>query len=393
MQVSRPQGPALQPQTPSSGRPSAPPAAQEDHSWREAVGAELLELSTRWRKDDVDALAQAARDAGNSLKGAWSSIKSGVAGALGIEVVRENLSESTRETLTRVAETVAYGAGYTASGVMGLAGFVKLRSGLRRNDRARFMDGLANLAAGASIAASVAGLGPLRAVLAPLAAGFGVARGASNALAGYAKGERRKEIQGILDGTRSVGTLCSLGSAVLGPLAVVAAVVAPVAGAIQAGRGIHDLKVGLQKSDNKKELNGLADLGVAVGTTLALTGVGTIPGIALTVVCSTVKALYQFHKGSRKRIDRTLDKVEPRLQRGLEKLDRATRPLTRRLAPVHRKIADKLARLVSRPLPWKKGPKPPAEPGSDPQPPAGEAPSPTGALPQASRPAGESAAS
>ncbi len=381
MQVSRPQAPALQP-PPAKGSPPAPPASKEDHSWREAVGSELLELSTRWRKDDVDALAQAAREAGNSLKGAWSSIKSGVAGALGIEVVRETLSESTRETLTRVAETVAYGAGFTASGVMGLAGFVKLRSGLRRSDRARFMDGIANLAAGASIAASVAGLGPLRAVLAPLAAGLGIARGASNATAGYAAGERRKEIQGILDGTRSFGTLCSLGSAVLGPLSVVAAIVAPVAGAIQAGRGFHDLKVGLQKSDNKKEINGLADLGVAVGTTLALTGVGTIPGIALTVVCSTVKALYQFHKGSRQRIDRTLDKVEPRMRRGIEKLEKVTRPLTRRLAPVHRRVADKLARMISRPLPWKKAAQPPAEPGSAPKTPAPEATLPSERSPQ-----------
>ncbi len=320
----------------------------------------MLDLSTRWRKDDVDALAQAARDAGNSLKGVWSNLKGVVGKALGMSVVRENLSEDTRENLTRIAEVAAYGVGFTASGVMGLAAFAKLRSGLRKHDRSRVLDGMANLAAGASIAASVAGLGPARAVLAPLAAALGVARGGANAAGGFTAHETRQEIQGVLDGTRSFGTLCRLGAGLLGPLAVVAAVVAPVAGAIQAGRGFHDLRVGLRESCNKKELNGLADLGVALGTTLALTGVGTIPGIALTVACSTVKAAYQFHKGSRQRLDRILDRVEPGLRRGIRSVERATRPVARRIAPLRQRLAGGLAHALSRPLPWQKGDKPSA---------------------------------
>ncbi len=345
--------------TPTAAPPQkAPSSPKEDPSWRESVGAELLELYTRWHKDDVDTLAKAARDAGNSLKGVWSSLKGGVAKALGLSVVRENISEDTRQTLTRIAETTAYSVGYTAAGVMGLAAFTKLRSGLRRGDRARLLDGMANLAAGVSIAVSVAGLGPARAILAPLAAALGVASGGANAATGYASHQTRQEIQGVLDGTRSFGTLCRLGSAWLAPLGLVAAVVGPVAAGIQASRGLHDLRTGLREANNKKELNGLADLGVALGTTLALTGVGTIPGVVLTVACSAVKVAYQLHKGSRRRLDRVLDRLEPAMRRGLRRMERTARPLTRRLGPLHRRLAGGLARSLSRPLPWRKGSQP-----------------------------------
>lgn len=333
--------------TAAAPRVTAPaPGAHDDHSWREVVSSELLQLAARWKKEDMDSLARMARDTGNAMKGVWENLKDGLNKALRLPVLKEKIPESTREDLVHLAEGLAYGVGFTAAGVMGLAGVAKLRAGHRRNDRQRKLDGVVDLAAAATIAVSVAGLGPARAVLGPLAALLGVARGGYNATVGYRAVEPRTEIQGVLDGTRSFGTFCSLMSGAAGPLGVVAALAAPLAGAIQIGRGYHDLSAGLREGDNKKELSGLTDIGIAVGTTMALTGIGTIPGIVLTVASTGAKVAYQFHKGSRTRLDRVLDRLEPALGRAVERVDRAAEPLTRRIDPLRRKVVDLIAKRV-----------------------------------------------
>lgn len=349
--------------TAAPARPDESKAREEDdHTWRETVSGELLQLMSRWRKEDIDTLARMAKDTGNALKGVWSNLKDGVTRALGLPVVQENIPEDTRETLARVAEGVAYGVGFTASGVMGLAGVAKLRTGARKHDRQRILDGIVDLAAAATIAVSVAGLGTTAAVLGPVAAALAVGRGGYNAVAGYKGHAPRVELQGILDGTRSFGTFCKLMGAVAGPIGVVAAVAAPIAGLLQAGRGYYDLREGLREGSNKKEINGLSDLGMAVGTTLALTGVGTIPGIALTVVSAGVKVAYQFHEGSRTRLDKVLDKVEPGLGKAVERLDRAARPLAQKLEPVRKKVVDRLADRILPKTPEK--PEAPASPAT-----------------------------
>lgn len=320
--------------------------AAEDHSWREVVSSELLQLAARWRKEDVDTLARMAKDTGNAMKGVWENLKEGVSQALRLPVLREKIPASTREDLANLAEGLAYGVGFAAAGVMAVAGVAKLRAGVKKGSRQRKLDGVVDLAAAATIAVSVAGLGPARAVLGPIAALLGVARGGYNATVGFRALEPRTEIQGVLDGTRSFGTFCSLLSGAAGPLGVVAAIAAPIAGAIQIGRGYHDLSTGLREGDNQKELSGLTDIGIAVGTTMALTGIGTIPGIALTVASTAAKVAYQFHKGSRQRLDRVLDRVEPVLGCAVAGVDRAAEPLVRRIDPLRRRVVDRIAKRL-----------------------------------------------
>lgn len=321
---------------------SRPP--DTDRSWREVASGELLQLMSRWRKEDVDSVARTAKDAGNAMKGVWDNLKDVVGKALGFPALRDRISPDTREDIASLASATAYGVGYAAAGVMGLAGVAKIASGRKKKDRQRVLDGLVDLAAAATIGVSVAGLGPVRAVVGPVAAALGVARGGYNATVGYRTTDARGEIQGVLDGTRAFGTLCQLLAGLSGVLGVVGVVLAPVAGALQVGRGYHDLNTGLKEGSNRKEINGLADIGVAVGTTMALTGIGTIPGIALTVASTAARVAYQFHGGSRKRLDRVIDRIEPGLQKAVNGLNRAAAPLVKRVDPLRRKIVDRWAR-------------------------------------------------
>jgi hypothetical protein len=103
---------------------------------------------------------------------------------------------------------------------------------------------------------------------------------------------------------------------------------APVAGALQAGRGIHDLNIGLKNDDNKKQLKGLVDIATAVGTGLAFaSGAAVIPGVALAVAATAVKVAYELSPRARKKIDPILDRMEPKLEKVVEKADQLSKPV------------------------------------------------------------------
>ena len=321
--------------------PTPPPARRDpparpherDDSGRESVGQELLDLITKGHGEGADGVAGAAKEAGRSLKQVWSALRGTVTKVLKMPVVQDTLPEHTRLTLLDIAKSGAFGVGCAATGVLGLAAAVRLASGVHKHNTQKSLDGLTELAAATTMGAAVVGLGALRLAAAPAAAGLGVVRGSYNAAQGIKKRQLRVEIQGLLDGTRSLATVFRLAGALVPPLGIVGAVLAPVAGLLQAGRGYHDLRSGLVEGVNRKEFNGLTDLGLAVGTTLALTGVGTIPGVALTVACSALRVGYQLSKKVRKRIDGVLDKMEPKLRLSVTRIDRAARPVARRLLP------------------------------------------------------------
>jgi hypothetical protein len=103
---------------------------------------------------------------------------------------------------------------------------------------------------------------------------------------------------------------------------------APITGALQAGRGMHDVSTGLKNNDNKKELKGLVDIATAVGTALAFaSGPAVIPGIALAVAANLVKVGYQLSPKFRKKVDKVIDKHEPKLEKMVQKSEQLSAPI------------------------------------------------------------------
>ncbi|MEW6284490.1 MAG: hypothetical protein AB1758_38100 [Candidatus Eremiobacterota bacterium] len=311
--------------TPPAPPPKKKPEEEDDEPfWKDLLSGELLELLTRVQMSEV---VESSRGVAKALKGVWKNARDIVSKILSHPVVDEHVSPGTENFLTRGAEVTAYSVGYASSGIQGLAGVYKLLSGRRQGDTGRMVDGLFDLATSAAIGVSVAGLAGPQSVLTPLAAGMGTLRGSYNAYAGHRKGDRRNEVQGYLDATRSTGTLLHVLSGGTGTMQTVSRVLIPVAGLLQVGRGYHDLSTGLRTGSNRKELWGLTDIATAVGMTLATTGIGTIPGIGLTVAASASRIAYQVHKPSRRLMDRGLDRIEPWLEKILRHTDRVVQPI------------------------------------------------------------------
>ena len=102
---------------------------------------------------------------------------------------------------------------------------------------------------------------------------------------------------------------------------------APIAGALQAGRGMYDLNTGLKNDDNKKELKGLVDIATAVGTGLAFaSGAAIVPGVALAVAANVLKITYELSPKARKKIDPVLDRLEPKLAKMVERAEKISQP-------------------------------------------------------------------
>lgn len=199
--------------------------------------------------------------------------------------------------------------------------------------RGQILDGSVGLATSGAIATTVAGMATASLVLGPLAACLAVGRGIHNSLSGYRQGNSRKEIQGILDATRSAAVFGRLLSGQSAALGTAAAVLGPIAGALQVGRGYYDLTTGLKTESKARQLQGLADMASAVGLTLATTGVGTLPGIGLAAVALGVKGLYAVSDGFEARVNRGLDSLNPRLTATTRCIDGWVEPALEKARP------------------------------------------------------------
>ena len=145
---------------------------------------------------------------------------------------------------------------------------------------------------------------------------------------GFQQNDERKQLQGLLDISRSLGGF-SRSFKHFSPLFQVAGIVlAPVAGLLQAGRGVHDLSIGLKNQDQKRMVRGLADVATAVGTTLAFaSGVAVIPGVVLAVAANVLKGAYQVSPGFRGWVDKKLERATPKLEKFVHGVDSASKPL------------------------------------------------------------------
>lgn len=209
-----------------------------------------------------------------------------------------------------------------------MAGVLKYVSGQRQGDTSKKLDALVDVATATVIAASVAGMGLTRAVAAPVAAGLNVIRGGFNAGAGFQRHDGRYQLQGVLDAVRSLGSVGRLLKTHHGFLNGMGIALAPIAGAIQVGRGIHDLSTGLRNDDKKTQLKGLVDMATAVGTAMAFaSGAAVIPGVALAVAANLTKVAYQVSPRVRGWVDKGLEKAEPKLQKMVDSTERWSKPV------------------------------------------------------------------
>lgn len=327
--------------TPSASVPSSLPlrkaapapelksSPKEEHFWHE-LRNDVRDYILHFDHERIDDFSRFFKSFGGVLKDGWKVVRDLPAKVLNHPVVKDKVDTDDRNFWSDLGGQIGMIAGFAAAGGHAVAGTLKLSSAIRHGHWGRTLDGLVDIASGTSLALAVAGLAGAKAIIAPIAATINMIRGGYNAAIGFKRGDERKQLQGTMDIARSVSTLGRLmrhDSAVLGAVGIA---FAPVAGVLQAGRGMHDVATGLRNEDNKKEIKGLVDIATAVGTAMAFaSGVAVIPGVALAVAANMVKVGYQISPKFRKKVDKILDKHEPKLEKMVEKSVKLSAPVVK----------------------------------------------------------------
>lgn len=307
----------------------APPKKGDDGFWR-GITEDVREFILHIDHDRIDDIGRITKSVGGGLKDAWKYLRDIPSKIFDHPIIADKVDEDQKDFWTDLTEQVGVVAGFTAAGGYAVAGGVKVTNGVRRGNWSKALDGLVDVASGTSLALAVAGLAGARALLAPIATSVNLVRGAYNTRLGFRRGDERRQIQGALDMSRAVGSFGRLWKSHGAAFKGVSVAMAPVAGALQAGRGFYDLNTGLKNKDRKKELQGLADIAAAVGTAMAFaSGVAVIPGVALAVAANLVKVGYQLSPKFRKSVDKQLIKLEPKLEKAVLKVERLTQPAVR----------------------------------------------------------------
>jgi len=310
---------------------SAAPLQQEKATkkdwWNQVTSGELFEASLRLSPEKIQQGLDATRDLGKSLGGAWKDLRDNVRKVFDLPMVDEVVSSQDREKISEITVAVAASLGYAAAGIQGLAGLAKIRKARGENHQMKKLEGYLDLATAGAIASHIAGMAILPVVLGPIAAGLGMARGGIHAVAGWKAGDTRREVQGLLDATRSTAILGTIVGSRVPWMATTAAVFAPVAGVIQASRGFIDLRDGVRGGEPARRFQGLADIGSAVGLTMAATGAGAIPGAVLTGLCVGARLLYSLSDRFEAWADRKLDRVQPQLETAVGAVEKVWNPI------------------------------------------------------------------
>lgn len=323
------------------------PAKKDDGFWRE-MREDVRDYILHFDHERIDDFSRIFRGLGGALKDGWKIVRDFPKKILDHPIVADKVDKDDRDFWSELGGQVGVVAGFVAAGGHAVAGTLKLSSAVRRGHWGRGLDGLVDIASGTSLALAVAGLAGARAIVAPIAATINLVRGGFNTAVGFKRGDTRKQLQGSLDVARSASSLGRLLRHTSPALGVVGIAFAPVTGVLQAGRGLHDVATGIKNDDNKKQIKGLVDVATAVGTAMAFaSGVAVIPGIALAVAANLVKVGYQVSPRFRKRVDRVLDKNEPRLQKLVSRSEHWSRPVV----SVYRKLMSRLIKDVDTPGP------------------------------------------
>jgi hypothetical protein len=302
--------------------------------WQTLTSGELLQLGLHLSPAKLAEAINTTKDLGKGLGQSWRDIKDTFRKVLHLPVVAEHIDPEAARKISSITIAVVAGVGYAAAGVQGLAGISKLSAGIKEKNRLKQLDGTLDLAMAGAIGTTIAAAGVAPLILVPLAATLGLARGVTHSIVGYRQGNAQQEVQGALDGTRSVGILGSMLGHVNPLLATAGAICGPVAGIIQSCRGFLDLRSGLAEKSKSKQLQGLTDIGSALGLVLASTGIGTIPGVIVTAASVATRVLYPLSPKFQKRCDRLLDKCEPALEKGVRGVEKVADPVLRLVRPI-----------------------------------------------------------
>lgn len=318
---------STRPKRAASPIPVIPPKVDKEGFWDELFSGELNEIGIHFTPDQLQSTVEGAHSLGDGLRKTWKDLRAKIDQVFDLDKDQSTFDPEFRKKATEWIITAAKTVGYTAAGVQGAAGVYKLATGIKQKNLGRKLDGIFDLSTAAAVGTTVAGLpmGPL--VLGPLAAGMGVVRGGYVATKGFLEGDGRKEIQGTLDATRAASVGLRLANSFSPALGVAGAVLAPIAGGIQATRGYYDLSDGLATENKEKQMRGLTDIVSAAGLTVALTGIGTIPGIAVTALAMGGRLLYQFNDRFEGYCNEKLDDWNDDLKAGVKFVDKVTEPV------------------------------------------------------------------
>ena len=316
-------------------RPPGPPQdpGKLKELWQTLTSGELLQASLHLSPAAVSDAVQTSRDLGKSLGQSWRDVKSKLRELLHLPEVQRHIDSEQARKISHLTLAAASVLGYAATGVQAVAGASKLYSGIKENNRLKRLDGYLDLAMAGAIGTTIAGAGVAPLVLVPLAATLGLVRGGVHAVAGYRSGNTRNEVQGMLDGTRSLAILGSMMGHTAPALATLGAILGPVAGAIQASRGFLDLRDGLKEATPARQLQGLTDIGSALGLVLASTGIGTIPGVVLTALSVGTRVLYPLNDRFAGGCDRLLKSCTPALQKAVSTVEAVWNPVLSVIRP------------------------------------------------------------
>lgn len=311
-----------------------PPKPPQKELWQTLTSGELLQAGLHLSPAKFSEAIQASRDLGKSVGQSWRDIKDTFRKVLHLPAIQQHIDPEQARRISQITMTVVSSLGYAATGVQAFAGASKLMAGIQEKNRLKRLDGYLDLAMAGAIGTTIASAGIAPMILVPLAATLGLVRGGVHAVAGYRSGNTRNEVQGMLDGTRSVAILGSMLGHASPALATAGAILGPVAGVIQSCRGFIDLRDGLKSKTPEMQLQGLTDMGSALGLMLATTGVGTIPGVILTAVSVGARVLYPLSSKFEKKCNQLLAKMEPNLDKAVKSVEKAWDPVLSVVRPL-----------------------------------------------------------
>lgn len=226
--------------------------------------------------------------------------------------------------LASAMSTAGVMIGFAAAGLRFASGTEKLVEAVKTKKTKKALDGLKDYGAASVLGLTCAGMWAARKVALPAAAGFETFRGGYNFTAGYLTGDKKRQAQGMYDGVRAAGRTARALKKVAPFLKTAGLVLAPVAGFLQARKGFKNLALGLKKDNNRLELRGLVDIASAVGTTLLLTGVATVPGMVIFGSAQFLNTSYRMSGTVRKVLDPVIDSMEPSAHRAADGIRNVT---------------------------------------------------------------------
>jgi hypothetical protein len=275
----------------------------------DAEPAGLVAPGVHLTPEVIDSSSVSVRGVGRNIELVWKDLAHDVHEVCDLPVLRQLNTAQTQELFSTVRD-VAKGVGLAASGVSLAAGVYKL---VHPGDLEQKLDGCLDLAVSGAVATTLlnCSLAPL--VLAPIAATLGIMRAVASAMPGH-KGGADHVARGVLAGTRAVAISCAREGEATSVLSTVGAVVGNAASAVQMVWGGMQVVHGAKTHNLNTEVAGFCDLGLSVGTMLAATGVGTIPGLALVAVSGAASAVYAVSKGFHAWTDRHLEGQQEHLQ-------------------------------------------------------------------------------